>query len=671
MSYSGLHKPSVLARLVGLVWTGISAFVIFWFMYTWVPGVRTPGALIWLAAGLTVSLAVAICLHEASHLVAGLAFGQPARKIRIGSGDTLIGFRVRGLVIQICINPLGGGAVYFSGVDSSSEGGRIASLIAGPAVNLFAAVYAFALVQFGATWLGAFALANMVAFISSAVPATSTEGGREHPSDGMQLVRLLLRPATHNAYFEGAEMAAGAHAALVRALEDAQLAGAPEVTDEHLLRALNRDPALGALFATVDLSRRLSTGGTPETSDDSTVPTWSATAQAALESAFRTARDMGLSKPNAAGICLGLLAVDCQAGRLLKDAGITDETVRELAASTIDPEDSAQPAGPITPDLPLERWGTAADKALAFAYRIATADHSPMVGTQHIVAAMMADPLSRGARALARLGFVLVRSEQPTSGAEQKAAAPPHLSPQAATAIAGSLWRTGPSYPAGTGELCLGIVDQSAGIGAELLAAAGVTVAAMERGLRLEPRDSSEPAGCTAVSWPMWQLRASARMGAGRWLEARDDLMVSERAATTDEHRALCRNNAAWASLMSGEPTLRAEALELARAAVAFQPNRLAFTGTYAFALLENGSPAEAAALLEPVAATHPRPRDRASDLCLLAMCRVRLHDPEAAAKNLQAAREADPRCGLLERAHRELDSDALQPVLEMPTSAA
>ena len=40
---------------------------------------------------------------------------------------------------------------------------------------------------------------------------------------------------------------------------------------------------------------------------------------------------------------------------------------------------------------------------------------------------------------------------------------------------------------------------------------------------------------------------------------------------------------------------------------------------------------------------------------CLLAICQARLHHQEAAAKNLQAAREADPKCALLERAEKEL----------------
>ena len=611
-------------------------------------------------AGVAVSLVIAICLHEAGHLLVGLGLGQPVRKIRIGTGATLFGFRARGLVVQICANPLGGGAVYFSGLDSSSVDIRMASLVAGPTVNLLLAAYAFGLVHFGAMWLGAFALANMVAFIASVVPASSVVNGHEQVSDGMQVLRLLFKPPARSAYFEGADMAGEAKAALVGALEEAELAGMPEVSDLHLLRALSRDAALGALFVSHDLNRWLPPAGTPESSDEVQTPTWSGTAHAVLDSAFRQARDMGMEKPNAAGICLGLLAVDCPAGLLLKAAGIAPEEVRKLAGSTTNAQDSIRPAGVISPDLPLERWGTAADRVLAFAYRIAAADHSRTVGTQHIVAALIADPQSRGARALARLGFVLVRQDRALgSGDEQNSDPAPVLSPQAVAAIAGSLLRTGTSRPSSTAELCLGIIDQNAGIGAQILISAGVTVAAMERAVRLEPRDNTEAAGCTPASWPMWQIRASARMGAGRWVDARDDLLVAERVATTDEHRALCRNNAAWASLMSGQPTLRAEALELARAAKESQPDRLAFIGTYAFALLENGSPAEAAALLEPVASTHPRPRDRASDLCLLAMCYARLQRHEAAATNLRAARDADPRCALLERAQTELDQAA------------
>jgi hypothetical protein len=656
VSYSAVRKPSLIGRLGSLIGSGAAVVVIWWLLFVGIRNARTPDALFWVTAGLIVSFAIAVCVHEAGHLVVGLALGEPVRKIRIGSGPTLLGTRLGGIVIQICANPLSGGAVSFSGLDSTSRGRRIATLIAGPGANLLAAAYAFGFAHFGAAWLGTFGVANVVLFVAGAMPSTSVQGGRAQPSDGLQLFILLFRPPARSAYFEGAEMTASAQAVLIHALEDAQIAGALEVTDDHLLRALNRDAALGDLFATVDLSSRLPPGGTPESSDSHT-PTWSAMALAILETAFRKARDMGQLKPNAAGICLGLLAVECPASRLLKDAGITEGAVARLAAIPTDAQDGARGSVVINPDMPLERWGTAADKPLALAYRIAAADHSQMVGTQHIVAALNSDPESRSARVLARLGFVLVRREgKPTFGVDVKAdEAAPLLSPQAVTAIAGALQRTGLSYPCGSIELCLGILDQGAGIGAQILASAGVTVATIEKTLRLVPRDQSDPAGCTTTSWPMWQIRASARMGAGRWVEARDDFLVAERVVSTDEQRALCRNNAAWASLMSGDATLHATALELSRVALAVQPDRPAFIGTYAFALLENGSPSEAAALLEPVAAKHPRPRDRASDLCLLAICQARLQHRDAAAKNLQAAREADPKCALLGRAEAEL----------------
>ncbi len=645
-----------MGRLGGLIGSGAAVVVIWWLLFIGFRNAGTGESLLWVFAGLLVSFAIGIALHEAGHLLVGLALGEPIRKIRIGSGPTLIGTRLGGIVIQICANPLGGGAVSLSGLDSTSIGRRIATLAAGPGANLLAAAYAFGFAQFGATWLTTFGVANVVLFIAGAMPATSVQGGRSQPSDGLQLFNLLFKPRARSAYFEGAEMTADAQAVLIHALEDAQIAGAPEVTDENLVRALNRDPALGDLFATVDLTSRLPPAGTPDSSDTQT-PTWSALSHMILETAFRKARDMGRLKPNAAGICMGLLAVECPMGRLLKDAGITEDAVAKLAVIQPESPDSARGPSVINADMPLERWGTAADKPLALAYRIAAADGSQMVGTQHIVAALNSDPESRSARVLARLGFVLVRREgKPTLGVDEKLdQAGPPLSPQAVTAIAGALLRTGPSYPCGSIELCLGILDQGAGIGAQILAQAGVTAASIEKALRLVPRDSSEPAGCTTASWPMWQFRASVRMGTGRWVEARDDFLVAERAVSTEEQRALCRNNAAWASLMSGDATLHAPALELSRAALAIQPDRPAFIGTYAFALLENGSPAEAAALLEPVASKHPRPRDRASDLCLLAICQSRLSQPESAGKNLQAAREADPKCALLGRAEAEL----------------
>src|SRR5260370_4736406 len=118
-----------------------------------------------------------------------------------------------------------------------------------------------------------------------------------------------------------------------------------------------------------------------------------------------------------------------------------------------------------------------------------------MGGTRGIGAALNAETESRSARVLAGLGFVLVRREgKPTFGVDVKPEeAAPLLSPQAATAIAGALQRTGLSSPCGSIELCLGILDQGAGIGSQILASAGVNVAKIEKTLRLVPRAQSDP----------------------------------------------------------------------------------------------------------------------------------------------------------------------------------
>jgi hypothetical protein len=658
MSYSARRRPSLLGRFGAIVSTVVSVALIYWFVFIGVRANRDQLAL-WLAEGV-LSLVVAVVLHEGGHLVVGLATGEPVRKIRIGSGATLFGFRVRGLVVQVCLNPLGGGAVYFSSFDATPGWARLASLAAGPGANLIAIIGGFALYRAGLTAFGPFVLANVILFVTSAMPATTAEGGREHPSDGMQILNRLLKPAIPKTYYEGPEMKRDAFAVLVRAMEAAQISGAAEVTDEDLLRALNQDAAVGGLFVSVGLGHAIPPGRTPEL-DYSPQPKMSRLANEVLVQGIRKSRDLGVQKPNAAGICLGLLSVDCAASRLMREAGVTEEAVTRLASVATEDEDDLRRARVITADLPVERWGTAADKILAYAMRLAAADHSTFVGTQHLIAAMVADPQCRAARALSRLRFVLVwKKGAPEPGVEPLVEGLyAVISPQAALAIAGAMWRTGPTYPTGTAELCLGIVDQSAGIGAQILNSAGVTVQALERALPFTPRETSELAGCTGSSRGMWMFRAYARIGAERWLDARADFAECERTATTDEQRAVNCNNVAWVSLMAGDPAYRAEALEQARFAVAYKPDNPSFVGTLAFALLENGSPAEAVPMLESIIPKQVRPRSRSLDLCVLAMCQARLDQPDAAAASLQAALDGDPKCVLLSRARAELNKTA------------
>src|SRR5712692_2757327 len=517
MAYAAARRRSILARLGSWIASALAGAAVWWFVFF---NIRPTGTFEgWLSfiVGLLACLVIGIVLHESGHLVMGLAGGEPVRMIRIGSGPTVLGLRVRAVTVQLCLNPITGGAVYFSRITSAPRAMHLASLAAGPGVNLLAAIYGFAFYQSGVSWLGPFVLANLVLFVGSATPSTATEGGREQRSDGMQILDLLLRPAVPLTNYDGAQMTKDAYAVLARAGEDAQLSGANEVTDEDLLRALNQDAVVGRLFASVGLSPRIPQSQPPD-SDDPSSPRVSKVASAALAAACQKCRDLGIQKPNAAGFCLGLLVVDCPAGRLMKEAGITEEAVRKLATVTTEDEEDLRRARVITADLPVERWGTAADRILAQAIRTAVADRSPFVGTQHLVAAIVADPQCRGAQALDRLGFVLVwKKESDEAGVETAREGAPVLSPQAGLAIGGALWRTGPTYPTGTAELCLGILDQSAGIGAQLLLSAGVTVKAMEKALRFTSREASEPAGCTESSMGMWMLRGNARVGAERW----------------------------------------------------------------------------------------------------------------------------------------------------------
>lgn len=664
MSYTGIHRKSLLGVIGGWI-SGIVEFaVIFWLVFEGFHQSREAPNVLLFEAGLLGSLIVAVVIHEGGHLLVGLAAGEPVRTLRIGSGPTVVGFRLAGLAVQVGVNLLGGGAVGFSVADSVPGFKRLASLIAGPFVNLLAGCYSAFLYQYtGEGWLGVFALANAICFISSAMPSTSTVGGVAHPSDGMQVIWVLFKKEARAAMpnFMASAMTDEALKVMVRGAEDAVLSGTAEVSDWGLLRGLARDESVGELFASAELEAKIPPPPTAE-SDRVERPTFSPVAHAALNRAFQEGRALGVDRPNPACICLGLLLTDCPAGRLMKEAGVSEEAVRKLASVAAKDDEDLRRARVLSPDLPLERWGTAAEKALAYAFRVAEADGANLVGTEHLVAALVADPQCRAAQALARTGFALEwkpsQSRDPEFGAEPGVGQV--MSPELGFAIAGALWRTGPTFPTGTAELCLGIVDQNAGEGAQILLYAGVSVHALETALRSTAREPSYPAGCSATSRGAWMLRAVARMEAQRWLDARADFAEADRTAVNDQQRAVCRNNMAWASLMSGDSTLRAESLELARFAISIRPDEPSFVGTLAFALLENGSPAEAAAMLESSLPRVTRPKSRAYNLCELAMCYARTSQPDAAWKNLAAAAEADPDCPLLARARAEIGAVAV-----------
>lgn len=646
MNYSATRRPSLLTGSAQLLRHLLTIALLVPLEFLTIREATNLDSWLLIVAGQAGMLALMIVIHEFGHLSVGYLAGEPVKKIRIGSGWTLLGFRLGRLEVQVCLNPLGGGAVYFGSVGRAPLPQRIATLAAAPLINLLAALVSGAwFASAGGDWVAAFALANGIGFLNL-LPVAVTSGGETQSSDGLQILNLLQRGPAPSIDFEGGHLTADAREVLVRAVDDARIAGVAEITDSDLLRSLRQDAAVGALIAHAGVSvapHRIAVDS------DMSRPRFSKTVLAALDAGFHAARDLGVQRANAAALCLGLLGVDCPAGARLKQVGISVEALQRLVLqATENPEDLLHDKV-LSADLPLERWGTAADRILAYAFSEAEREGAEAVGTHHLLAALVADPNTRAARALARIGFGLKADPRPRT--EPAVPFKRILTPQTALAIGGALWRTGPNSCSGTGELLLGLVDHPAGLAAQLLHSAGVNQRSVWKALGYTAAEPSQPAGCTPFSRQMWSLRASARLGAARWLEARADFQQALQAADTDLLKAMSRNNVAWASLMANDPALKAEALELATAAYNFNKEQRAYIGTYAHALVANGDPTRAKELLEQVLPKQTRPRDRALNLCLLAMCQAQLGHPDEARMSIEKAAALNPDCQLLERA--------------------
>ncbi len=652
MIYSATHRLSLLESLLNMI--GPAATFIFtgWAILfsSLIPnGTSSLVLLVWVLA----ALIFCTVTHELGHLGVGLLVHRPVRKILIGSGRTVYSSRPGGLRVQVCANLLGGGAVYFSAIDDTSVEARILVTAAGPAVNLLTGAIALAALPSGIPWMGTFALFSLMLGAVNSLPSRFDSGGTQHVSDGMQIWRMTLgRPMT-STFFEGEVLAPDGQRVTIGAIEEAMDSESEQLTEVHLLASLDRDPDIHRLLAPARIADLLRWPGPPSSLD--VRPVRSPVVEEIFKVTFRIGRDLGLSRPNAACLCLALMKVQSPVAARLNESGVSEAALRELAAGRAAPAGEDSPGGATLPDLPLERWGSAADRVLALAFRIATIDRAEDTGTQHMVAAMMAERGSRAALALSHMGFALHRNDRAVKPGDPPDT-PPKLTPEAESAIAGALLVTGPTYPTGTGELCLSVAQQTRSMAALLFLVGDIGAADLQDALVATPREPSEPTGYTESMRQMWALRASARLGAGRYAEARADFLLLEQNAPSDATRAVNLHNVAWVSLLSGDPSWRQEALEKARAALAINPEQHSFVGTYGFALLETGATAEAAEVLEKVVVDHPRPRDRALDLCLLAMGRARLGELEAARASLRAAAEADPRCVLLERARGEVE---------------
>ena len=658
MIYSAARRRSIVESAINMAGPTLTSIGALWaiLLTTLIPyDVPIYVLTLWIAA----ALVFCIVTHETGHLVAGLIVGRPVRKVLIGRGSTVFTARPRGLRIQVCANLVGGGAVYFSAIDETSRAANVAVTAAGPAVNIATGLVALGLLHLGWPWLGTLALIALLLGIGNFIPSRFTTGGREHFSDGMLILRLVLGRSMHSTFFEGEDLSEAGRRVTIRAIEEAMDSESELLTEVHLIAALDREPEIHAILLPAAIEQLTRFPGPPTSVD--VRPVRSPAVNQIYKVTFRVARDLGVTRPNPACLCLAVMAVPSPLATRLKDAAVDTAALEALAkrASAGSPRDQRPAQATALPDLPLERWGSAADAALALAFQVAIADRADETATQHVVAAIAAQRGCRAALALDRAGFVLHRNDRAVPQTAAPATAPP-LTPEAQTAIASALMRTGPDHATGTGELLVGLADGERTMAAALFQQADLEPPAILAAIVGVPREASLATGYTAAMRRLWELRAGARLAACRYAASRADYLVLEQNAPTEHVRAINQNNIAWVSLLSGDVDLRGDALERSAAAVAALPDQPSLLGTHAFALLENGRAAEAAAILEGVVARQPRPRDRALELCLLAMCRTRLGDADAGRAHLAAAEAIDPECALLARARAEIEGSPI-----------
>ena len=303
-------------------------------------------------------------------------------------------------------------------------------------------------------------------------------------------------------------------------------------------------------------------------------------------------------------------------------------------------------------DLALEIWTASADQALSTALRIAEAAGAAQLGTEHLLAGVLADEESPGARTLKDMGFSGDRLLPLL--AKGGATAPPTWSSEALTAVVFAIDMADPVMGAGTGELCAGVLGATKGRGYTVLNEADITYNGFRE--ELEPlRNQELQVGCTRAIHFVWHVRASARLQSKRNAEARADYIVMTPLAPHPHDQAVDLNNTAWTSLVLGNPAWRADALVRAQQAFAIEPDPPFIRGTLAYALVENGRPMEGIAMLDTFDDKKTTPKGRASNLCVRAIAEARLGQTDASTRHVHDAEALDSACELLDRARAEL----------------
>ena len=378
MIYFATRRRSFIENVLNLIGPTAIAVVAFWAVFA-TPLIPYDADLISRAVWFVGAAVFCTVTHELGHLFVGLLVHRPVRKLLIGRGTTIFTARWAGLRVQVCANLLSGGAVYFSSMDETSRGERIAVTAAGPIINILTGLAALELVPVGPPWAGMLALVGLLLGAGNLVPSRFMAGGREHLTDGMQIMQLALGRHMSGTFFEGEDLAPDVKRVTIRAIEEAMDSESDQITEAHLLAVLDREPALHPILAAAHVSDLVRFPGPPNSID--VRPVRSAAVEQIYKVTFQVARDLGVARPNAACICLALMAVPSVIATRLKDSGVSETALRDLAradasTATAAPAAPAVPATPLVADLALERWGSAADRVLALAYQVATVDRS-------------------------------------------------------------------------------------------------------------------------------------------------------------------------------------------------------------------------------------------------------------------------------------------------------
>lgn len=142
---------------------------------------------------------VMIAPHEFGHALLARAFGFSGLRVFIGVGRPLFSFRLFGIPVLVSPIPFGG-LTTFQASPKLTRWKHLATVAAGPAVNLFAAALAWHAIEPGGlrsnlgTLPAIILFANVLVLVQNLFPHhVRTPAGRT-PSDGLQLWLLLFFP---------------------------------------------------------------------------------------------------------------------------------------------------------------------------------------------------------------------------------------------------------------------------------------------------------------------------------------------------------------------------------------------------------------------------------------------------------------------------------------------